>query len=349
MTLEVLTPAERLKALEWPKVEPVEQFSLAPSDWLVVCAGFEDRALAVLERAARSTNPFHVVLIVYKPVLDENKEGECRRICERARIQVIELSYDRQEPVGFGSLLCETVSHCRGRIFVDVSGMSRLLITQTLVALGTRPEGFKKCFVAYTEAAVYPPSQFDAEAELVKQDLDPTFSIQFLSSGVFGITVVPELSAWSMGGAQTRLIAFPSLDEHHLIALQTELQPSRVSLIEGVPPGEQNRWRRDCIAKVNRLAEIRVAERRQTSTLDYRETLNCLLDLYARHAIRERLLLAPTGSKMQTVAVGIFRTFVPDVQIVYPTPRGFRQPDDYTHGMGQMHRLSLEAFRLEDE
>jgi hypothetical protein len=73
-----------------------------------------------------------------------------------------------------------------------------------------------------------------------------------------------------------------------------------------------------------------------------------LLTLYTDHAMRERLLLAPTGSKMQTVAVGIFRALVHDVQIVYPTPRGFRTPADYTHGVGPMHCLPLGAFNLAD-
>jgi hypothetical protein len=101
---------------------------------------------------------------------------------------------------------------------------------------------------------------------------------------------------------------------------------------------------------VNHLDEIResAGERFQASTLDYRETLDCLLKLYANHAIRERLLLAPTGSKMQTVAVGIFRALVQDIQIVYPTPRGFRTPADYTHGVGPLHCLTLGGFNLPD-
>lgn len=350
MMLTVLTPAEKLKALTWPVLETVQRFSLAFEDWLIVCAGFEDRAVGILRNAVAASSPFHVLLIRYRPVLSENKEEECRRICQGSRISYKEVFYDVQDPSGFGSLLLDGLSACRGRIYIDISGMSRLLITQTLVALGCRPTGFMDCFVAYTEAESYPPSQVEVEAELAKQDSDPTFSIQFLSSGVFEITVVPELSALAMVGSQTRLIAFPSLDEHHLIALQTELQPSRCSFIEGVPPDSRNRWRQKFIAKVNHLDEIRenAGERLEASTLDYRETLELLVMLYAHHAIRERLLLAPTGSKMQTVAVGIFRAMVHDVQIVYPTPRGFRMPADYTHGVGPLHCLPLGAFNLSD-
>src|SRR6202034_3416514 len=125
---------------------------------------------------------------------------------------------------------------------------------------------------------------------------------------------------------------------------RNELQPSRFSFIEGVPPSPQNKWRQRVISAVNQLDKIQDAETCQTSTLDYSETLDCLLKLYAKHGERERLLVSPTGSKSQTVAVGIFRALVEDVQIVYPTPRGFLKPDEYTHGIGPLHLLSLAAF-----
>jgi hypothetical protein len=92
--------------------------------------------------------------------------------------------------------------------------------------------------------------------------------------------------------------------------------------------------------------EAHDAERYKTSTLDYRETLTCLLKLYSMHAVHERLLISPTGSKMQTVSVGIFRALVKDVQIVYPTPKSFQRPDAYTLGVGAIHLLPLGPFTL---
>ena len=76
--------------------------------------------------------------------------------------------------------------------------MSRLLILQVLVALGNRTDRFDRCSVAYTEAQVYPPSQNEAEAKIAKRNIDPTYSVLFLSSGVFEVTIVPELSSASI-------------------------------------------------------------------------------------------------------------------------------------------------------
>jgi hypothetical protein len=346
MNLSVQTPDEWLAALAKPSVEIVTQFVLAPDDWLVICAGFEDRVLAVLQNAVLVQRPFNVLLVRYEPGFQENKSDAILEITHRAGIKVTEVTYNRQEPAGFGNTLAEELSACRGRIFVDVSAMSRLLIVQVLVALGTRSDGFANCFVAYAEASDYPPNQLEAEAELAKSESDPSLSILFLSSGVFDVTVVPELSSFAPAGTQTRLIAFPSLDAHQLTAPRNEIQPSRFSFIEGVPPNPQNKWRQQMISRVNQLDKITDAERFQTSTLDYRETLDRLLKLYADHGERERLLVSPTGSKMQTVAVGIFRALVKDVQIVYPTPGIYLKPDRYTLGIGPLHLLPLAQFSV---
>ena len=90
--------------------------------------------------------------------------------------------------------------------------------------------------------------------------------------------------------------------------------------------------------------DIQNSERSVVSTLDYRENLDLLLRLYGSRPDRERVLLCPTGSKMQTVAVAIFRTYVRDVQIVYPTPQSFLAPGQYTIGTGPLHVLDLAPF-----
>jgi hypothetical protein len=344
MSLIVLKPNETLEKLVLPELNNVRNYKLFPDDWLIVCGGFEDRAIGVLQNAVATQTPFRVLLIKYEPHLSVNRVDEIYTICTRAGLMVREVVYNTQSPSGFGDTATDLLSDCCGRVFLDVSAMSRLLVVQLLVALGARTNGFTDCFVAYAQATSYPPNRKEAEAELVRSGRDQTYGI--LSSGVFEITVVSELSSQAMAGEQTRLVAFPSLDAHHLMALRIELQPSRCSLIEGLPPSLENHWRQTVIAELNHLDEIGGSERYTTSTLLYQETLKALQQIYTQHALRERLMIAPTGSKMQTVAVGIFRSFVHDVQIVHPTPRGFRDPVNYTHGVGQLHLLPLGGLTL---
>jgi hypothetical protein len=343
--MRVLRIDEKLAALPKPSLQPVERLSLESNDCLILCAGFEDRVLGVLDSALLGSAPFKVVVVEYLPFVSQNRSPIIREKCVRYGLSFSDVTYDRQNPAGFGEALLERLANCDRRIIVDVSGMSRLLIVQVLVALGNREVRFNRCFLAYTEAKTYPPSQDEAEAKIAKRNIDPTYSVLFLSSGVFEVTIVPELFSASIPLGQTRLIAFPSLEAYQLTALRAELQPSRLTLIHGIPPSPANAWRLEAIRRINRVDTVK-HDALTTSTLDYRETLDCLLRLYGTHSERERLLISPTGSKMQTVAVGLFRTFMDDVQIVYPTPKEFLSP--YTEGIGQLYTLPLEGFSLSD-
>ena len=343
--LRILKVDEKLVASHKPPLAKWQAEPLYPADCVVLCSGFEDRALAFLkEISSFAGHRTRVLSVNYLPFMDENRRREIHDICKAAKFDYDELTYDRQNPSGFTEAFSTSLGKIQGRLFVDISGMSRLMIVQILVSIANRPIRFANTTVVYSEAAEYPPEKAAVEAAIAQSDVDPLYSIMLLSSGVFDITVVPDLSSISLDGQQTRLIAFPSFNADQLTALRTELQPSRYSIIHGVPPLPSNRWRTEAIAKLNHTEALSSEEQYTTDTLDYRETLDCLLKIYQEHGAVERLLIAPTGSKMQAVAVGIFRAFIQDVQVVYPTPRSFTSPTSYTIGVGNRYGLELDSF-----
>jgi hypothetical protein len=338
---------EELAEIEKPRLDQVDTLNFDESDCLVVCAGFEDRALAFLRNAIVSgRSRFRVLGLHYLPFMKENKGPEIQDLCRTANLPYGNLVYDRQNPSGFGDIFPGALGPVAGRLYIDVSGMSRLLIVQILVSLATRPSGFSQTTILYTEASQYPPEKAAVQEAIDKSDVDPLYSIMLLSSGVFDVTIVPELLSISLDGQQTRLVAFPSFNTDQLTALRTELQPSRYSIIHGTPPAPENKWRTEAIAKLNHIENLKGEENYITNTLDYRETLDRLLEIYRNHGAAERILIAPTGSKMQAVAVGILRAFVRDVQIVYPTPRAFTSPTSYTIGVKNSYQLPLDSFVL---
>jgi hypothetical protein len=328
-----------------PAPQAASGIVLGRNDCLVVCAGFEERAVAFLREVVgvQSMN-FKVVVIEYLPPHADNRLPEVLQLCEQAQSRVCRLTYDRKNPSGFGEILREAIGLDPQRVLIDVSGMSRLLIVQALVALCDNPDAWKRYLIAYSEAQSYPPTREEVEKAIHECNSDPMFEALFLSSGVFDVTIVPELSPASLGANQSRLVVFPSFNSDQLPALRAELQPSRFAFIHGVPPSPINQWRTDAIARLNRLDGITGVGNFKTSTIDYRETLDCLLEIYSSYSVRDRLIVSPTGSKMQTVAVGLFRALIENVQIVYPTPREFRSPKDYTTGVGQLHVLPLSVF-----
>ena len=148
----------------------------------------------------------------------------------------------------------------------------------------------------------------------------------------------------SLEGQSIRVVAFPSFNPNQLAALRTEVQASFFTLIHGIPPLKENAWRPQKIKAINRTEEITNREDIEVSTLEYQETLAALLDIYDKYGVMERIIIAPTGSKMQAVAVGIFRALMDDIQIVYPTPRLFPEPKEYTKGSSQLYLLHLDSF-----
>jgi len=334
---------ERLAAMAKPALEPVTAIDLAQDDCLVLCAGFEDRASAVLKSTVAQSAGFRVVTVAYEPFIPANRTDEIRGIVTGAGVDSREIVYDRMNPAGLGDDLLREVADVRGRLFLDISAMSRLLIVQCLVALRDWRGGLLDCVIAYAEAAGYPPAQAEVGDALRQAEANPLASFLLLSSGVDELTLVPELSAAAVGPIQTRLVVFPSFSPEQITALRNELSPSRCTFIHGVPPRDENRWRTEAIARINQI-DLAGPDNLYTSTLDYRETLDCLLLLYGQHSESERLLVSPTGSKMQAVAVGLFRALLDDVQIVYPTPREFRAHNDYTRGVRQIYSLSVAPF-----
>ncbi len=335
----VLRPDERLGNINWPEMREISSPEIGANDCLLVCAGFEDRSVEVLKRIQdEGRTRFSVGVVRYLPEYPQNRVEELRTISRHVGLSVTEFVYDRENPSGFGEELRD-FSQTSSRVFVDISGMSRLLIVQALVALAGNQR--HAVSVVYGEADDYPPSKEEIRRD---QDEDETRAVlSYLSSGIFEIAAAPELSAVSMLGEAIRLVAFASFNPAQLSNLIQELQPTYVEFIHGLPPRQNNKWRTQAIRELNKgiLEEFRGKREQDASTLDYRETLNLLLSIYSERNEFDRIVVAPTGSKMQAVAVGLFRAALNDVQIVYPTPQVFSNPDAYTKGVRQLYQVDL--------
>lgn len=343
--LKVLRIDRKLEKLQKPSLLPIDTVPVNKDDTLILCAGFEDRAIKALDLAIESgTIGFSLVIIEYLPDVHENKIGEIINKCKKCGISFNRLTYDRQNPSGIGNKLLNILKPDSGRIYVDISAMSRLLIVQILSTLGQSPFDFSKVSLLYTIALEYPPSEKEVDDDIIRMEEDSFYSAMFLSSGIFELTVVPELSSVSLEGQSIRVVAFPSFNPDQLATLRTEVQASFFTLIHGIPPLKENTWRPHKIKALNRTEEIANREDIEVSTLEYQETLTALLDIYDKYGVMERIIIAPTGSKMQAVAVGIFRAFMDDIQIVYPTPRIFPKPKEYTKGSRQLYLLHLDSF-----
>lgn len=331
---------QRLRLVKPPPLIVVDAPELTPDDVLVVCAGFEERALGTLRLAARiGASGFKVVGVHYKPAVSENRESEMAALCTKCSAELHIVTYDRENPEGAGLRVMAAAATAHGSIVIDISGMSRLLIVQILHELSLH-RGFEHVKVIYCEPDSYSPSSEQVNESLATADFE---TLMFISAGVFGVTVVPELSTVSMLGQPIHVVAFPSFNPRQLFAIHADMQGADYTLIHGSSPRQEHEWRTDAIKQLNTVP-LPSVEDVVTSTLDYRETLEYLVKVYEDRSTTRRLVIAPTGSKMQAVAVGLFRAFMHDVQIVYPTPRTFTEPESYSQGCRTLYAVGLDAY-----
>jgi hypothetical protein len=162
-----------------------------------------------------------------------------------------------------------------------------------------------------------------------------------------GVIRVNRLSSVAMQGQPIAAIAFMSFNELLTQALVDAVYPSRLFLINGRRPARLA-WREEATAWIheqlrrewsgdNPLAAPSTDRKqlplRNVSTHEYRETVATLVSLYWEYGVDHRVLLAPTGSKMQTVGCYIAKALHPDIHIEYPTPTGYL--DLYSTGVDQ--------------
>ncbi len=323
-----------------PPAEPCSGFSLSAGDLLIAAAGFEDRATALVEMlTARPTS--YATVIEYKPFDRHNRLRELLRTFRLKRITSKVLEYDRFAPYSFPSLLMEMVRDLSVRhVVLDISAMSKLAI---MLCLEVCRAANLPVTVFYAEAQEYGPGREEYERARKENNLHRP-SIQ-VYTGVRGVLHLGELASVSMQGQPTAAIAFMSFNECLTQAIVDALYPSRLFLINGRPP--RLHWREEATAWIheqlrrewpevdNPLEKDGPRERlpkRSTSTLHYHETIEVLLELYWQLALDHRVLLAPTGSKMQTIACFLVKAMHKDIHVEYPIPTGFL--DLYSTGTG---------------
>lgn len=102
--MRVFRPDEILAAVGKPELVSTNQFELNSDDCLVVCAGFEDRAIGVIEKTAHGSK-FNVLVIEYLPFVPENRLEALTTLCRVRGLPFSKLTYDRQNPAGFGEAL----------------------------------------------------------------------------------------------------------------------------------------------------------------------------------------------------------------------------------------------------
>jgi hypothetical protein len=294
--------------------------------------------------SVRSTDGARAILLDYLPFNPDNRLCDVRHALSVTGVKVEDediLQYNRFEPGDFEDRLRERLlRHGARNVVVDISSMSKLEIMLVLNVCRTLNLGVR---VLYTEAQSYAPSQEEFDSARENKEIHrPTLQV---FTGVHGVVRVDSLASVAMQGQPTAALVFMSFNDALTQVLLNTVYPSRLFLINGRPPLHQ--WREEAMAWIHDQVRREWEEdnpmdpgtsrgvslpKRVVSTLHYRETVLLLLNLYWLLSAKHRILLAPAGSKMQTVGCYLVKALHPDIHVEYPSPEGFSK--EYSWGIG---------------
>lgn len=327
-----------------PRLKAISSLMLKDGEVFVAAGGFEERAFKfadILTRRPGTEN--EAIILEYRPDNASNRFAQLRSILEAKGVSVSGVIYDRYAPEAFCNRLASRFEASDATsVCLDISGMSRLAIMIIMDVVHERRVPLR---IMYSEAMEYAPSEqeFRVAQDAGQQHL-PT---SFIHTGVYDVLHVSRLSSLRMQNQAALLLAFDSFNEALCQALVNGMNPSDFILINGKPPRKELAWREEATKYVHsRLREEWAVGNnnrepvKSTSTLYYGETYELLTELYWEFSANHRIILAPTGSKMQTVGCYLLRAVHDDVHVEYPTVQGFFA-DKYSTGVRELWELDF--------
>lgn len=325
----------------FPKIE--DGFILPQLPYsLILAAGFEDRTMNILERTS-ALLPSFVLLILYKGEGHPNKEKKIKTFLKKNNISFEIIEFDRKSPQDFEDNLSTKKNDLEDfpEIVVDISSMSKLLILDLLVNLCKMDQSLT---ITYTEPREYLPTrqQYTVKKKKIQQD---SSKLYFQTLDVSATVTTRSLSSIAMADASRFLVAFPTFNEDLLITLFQEFSPNSWLLVHGLPLRLKDKWRLNAIKYINHhvLSQISDVEQTTVSTFDYLETFALLEDCYQKVKLTHKFIVGSPISKLQAVAVALFKLYRQDVQILYPTPKSYLFME-HSKFSGKIHSIRFKNF-----
>ncbi|HEY9164777.1 MAG TPA: hypothetical protein VIS48_01315 [Candidatus Kryptonia bacterium] len=313
--------------------------------------GFEDRALGWPKLAKDHAIPLNsAIMFRYIHAKGKNRVNEVKDILSSLGCsQIGEIKYDVLSPMGIEDTIGEKLAAVLQdveEIIVDITAMTKFLILVLLCGLAPYEKTLR---IIYSEAEEYAPS----ESEYTKSRSEMGLIAKFPSRGSESILRARCLSSIRMQGQPVTMVAFTSFNEQLVRHMLGTLTPHRLIFLNGRPARADFKWRELATQEIHsKLIEQYSVDNpldeegrltRTVSTLDYRETVQVLKNVYDVYGFHERLIIAATGGKMQTVGLYLHKMIHPDTHVEYPTPDSY-YVTGMSKGIRMVHEVGFQNF-----
>ena len=316
---------------DFPKVRRVETLvdETKPLDVLILAAGFEDRAFHVLSNGIFSPGCL-CVLVRYRNVIGGLDQIASRFLSQAQekfgpeRVTVLDLSH--QDPHGYEDALFSCLARTSprlGLVGIDVSGMPAYCVCSTLKAVRDLHVSSEQ-LVFYSAAREYNPSH----AEYLRLTSGDRDEIELLPRSMAlemaEVLILRSFSGYRSHSARSCLAIFAGYEAHRANGMVEEVNPALLLLMYGRPGDERFAWRLDLSQRLHRKFERqRPTASEVVSTLEVKEALFVLDDYYDKLIDDYDLVVAPIGSKMNSVAAFLFWERYGETRIAFPIPIGY--------------------------
>ena len=320
------------------------------STCLVVCAGFEDRATAIV-KAVGSTSILHLIVIDY-PTNESDNAISSVLFNSISAIKSTRILYNKSTFYQEFCVAIEAHATVDGfKVVVDVSAMASYVTSRVFGAIW-RKVANADVTVFYAEAEEYHPTRVEWE-EFFKGITDPEENLSiasryeelyFQSRGVGETYECDVFPGSNPGPLATELIAIPSFSLQRVKSMTTfaesryNVSPRSIKWFLGSPPDKpKNGWRFDALAKLYNVRTGGFA----VDTRDYRDILRRLDEMWLDSLMKERhLVVAGMGSKMQNIGVFLFLLMHRECGLLHSEPKEFLAKR-YSNGIGPIWCLEF--------
>lgn len=290
----------------------------------LLCAGFEQRVVrapTLLTKIPLSVKG--VLLLNYVGNEHQPNLAGLRSIANKLTPNVEEMgAFDERRIASY----LRQLDPASDIVAIDVTGLSRVAM---LSILSMTHNAKLRIIIIYTEAREYYPTKGDFR-KLTKGkrsgggflNLSRFEQADILYSGHCDVEEIPSLAGLLLPNYPLMVIAFLTFKRGRVSAILQEYEANQRILIKSVPVRRDLAWRAQAIEVPNfdLLDDSMVHE---VETLNWRATYDFLCRLYEadNNRFKFNFVLAPLGSKMQTIGAWLFAKERSEVKVVSSTPK----------------------------
>lgn len=314
----------------------------------IAAEGFEKRSYYWISNNISTKLFTNAIICKYKPTKRAHFDIINSEVRARCINEPTIYEYNSFTPSSFENLLIDQYDeiYSHNEIVIDISVMSKLLI---MIILYFLKDYSGKITIIYSEPVFWSPTE--TEYNIANQNrIDGSF-IALSSVGVYDVIRTPMLSSILMQDSPVFLIAFLSFNEQLIRVLLNSISPSEVVLMN--TSYERYSWRSDAMLKMHRsildeygknnLATETGLLRTYCNT-EYIKVFDEIASIYRNECLTKRIILSPTGTKIQAVACALIKICCPDIHVEYPIPESYVFSGYSSDDVFQVHNIKFENF-----